>query len=181
MDDKRAGWAGFAGLFHDEDGALLLSYAGRVAHGCSTLVAAQLDGLKKGLRWIKLISHAKKLVIESDALSLMRRFNGALPPPQRHTVAFAEVIDLFSYFEWVAYHIYEEANAKAIELAIKGTRLSKLCVWSEKKSVGDDTYPCGFSRLKKKWESAAQLVGEGEESEGEEEETEGEEEETEDE
>lgn len=110
--------------------------------GCSSLVAAQLEGLKKGLQWIKLMSRAKKLAIESDALSLIRWINGTMPPPQCHTDGFAELKDLLSYFEWVAYHVYhEEANAKAIELATKGTGLSKHCVWSEKKSVGDDTYP----------------------------------------
>ncbi|XP_038971321.1 uncharacterized protein LOC120104394 [Phoenix dactylifera] len=127
--------AGFGGVVHDEHDNLVVSYAGPLRDVDFTM--ASVEALRRGLRCLIDLNFSPlpKLIIEGDALSIIRWVNRRFPPPERATKAFEEIYVLISDVECVISYVHEEANHKAVELAKKGAKLHKFQIWEHQRKV----------------------------------------------
>ncbi|KAJ0981314.1 hypothetical protein J5N97_009569 [Dioscorea zingiberensis] len=131
---------GYGGILCNDDGEILLSYAGPMPSANTNhdnhkgTIAAQVEGLRQGVRCFKQLLSLSyddhKLIIEGSALSVVRWANAVAPPPHTFEEAFKEMCVMLEETNCLVYHIYPEANDKACELAKLGIKLTGFNSWS---------------------------------------------------
>lgn len=81
-------------------------------------VIAGLEALKIGLAGcVEGRPNAQKLIVESDNVILVHYVNGLLEPNETR---LKEIFDLLKRITCAVYHIYEETNETARDLALRG-------------------------------------------------------------
>ncbi|KAK9287913.1 hypothetical protein L1049_016357 [Liquidambar formosana] len=120
--------AGFGGVLRNEFKHRLAVYSGSLGEVDS--MVANVEALRQGLRCLQYMSPpVTRLVLEGNDLSVIRWANRGFEPPKRIAEALGEIYCWLKGIEYVAYHVYEESNSLAIELANKGANLLNLRVW----------------------------------------------------
>ncbi|KAJ7980383.1 Protein SENSITIVITY TO RED LIGHT REDUCED like [Quillaja saponaria] len=120
--------AGFGGVFCNEFKQQLLVYSGSLGGVDSKI--ANAEALIQGLKCLPYITAPiKRLVIEGNDFRLSQWINHALEPPKQMRELVRQIWDLLRKVEWVVYHVYDEANSLAIELAHKSASLYNLRIW----------------------------------------------------
>ncbi|KAJ0980537.1 hypothetical protein J5N97_008792 [Dioscorea zingiberensis] len=122
---------GYGGILYNDQGKTILSYMGPVLSHVERIEAAQVEGLKQGIRCFKQwlpnssCSDDPKLIIEGSALNVITWANAFIPPPQRFREAFEEMTVMLGDINCLVYYVHEVANNKANELAKLGMALSE--------------------------------------------------------
>lgn len=84
---------------------------------------AGLEALRHGLvRCVEGKPNAHKLIVESDNVILVQYVNGHPEPNEITTHRLKEIFDLLERLTCAIYHVYEEANEAARDLALKDER-----------------------------------------------------------
>ncbi|OIT29498.1 PREDICTED: uncharacterized protein LOC109211267 [Nicotiana attenuata] len=111
----------YSGVFQDETGMCLGRYSGTI-HVDDNVIAG-LEALKHGLiRCTEGKPNAKKLIVESDNFILVQFVNRRPEPEEITMCRLKEIFGLMERITCVIYHVYEEANEAARNLALRDER-----------------------------------------------------------
>ncbi|XP_018634017.1 protein SENSITIVITY TO RED LIGHT REDUCED 1-like [Nicotiana tomentosiformis] len=111
----------YSGVFQDETGMLLGSYSGTI-HVEENAIAG-LEALREGLvKCVEGNPNAQKLIVESDNVILVQYVNGHPEPNEMTMCRLKEIFDLLERITCAVYHVYEEANEAARDLALRDER-----------------------------------------------------------
>ncbi|KAH0711765.1 hypothetical protein KY289_007724 [Solanum tuberosum] len=109
----------YSGIFHDEKGKCFDRYRGDI--DVEDNVIAGLEALKIGLAGcVEGRPNAQKLIVESDNVILVHYVNGLFEPNDTIMHRLKEIFDLQKRITCAVYHIYEETNETARDLALRG-------------------------------------------------------------
>ncbi|XP_055817952.1 protein SENSITIVITY TO RED LIGHT REDUCED 1-like isoform X2 [Solanum dulcamara] len=109
----------YSGIFKDEKGKCFDRYRGNI--DVEDNVIAGLEALKIGLAGcVEGMPIAQKLIVESDDVILVHYVNGLPEPNDTAMHMVSEIFDLLKRLTCAVYHIYEEANEAARDLALRG-------------------------------------------------------------
>ncbi|XP_049380447.1 uncharacterized protein LOC125845070 [Solanum stenotomum] len=109
----------YSGIFHDEKGKCFDRYRGDI--DIEDNVIAGLEALKFGLAGcVEGRPNAQKLIVESDNVILVHYVNGLFGPNETTMHRLKEIFDLLKRITCAVYHIYEETNETARDLALRG-------------------------------------------------------------
>ncbi|WMV53915.1 hypothetical protein MTR67_047300 [Solanum verrucosum] len=111
----------FSGVFQDDTGMCLGSYSDTI--DAKDNVIAGLEALRNGLvRCVEGKPKAQKLMVESDNVILIQYLNGHPEPNELTMCKLKEISDLLKRITCAFYHVYEEANEAARDLALRDER-----------------------------------------------------------
>ncbi|KAH0711769.1 hypothetical protein KY289_007728 [Solanum tuberosum] len=111
----------FSGVFQDDTGMCLGSYSDTI--DAKDNVIAGLEALRNGLvRCVEGKPKAQKLMVESDNVILIQYLNGHPEPNELTMCRLKEISDLLKHITCAFYHVYEEANEAARDLALRDER-----------------------------------------------------------
>ncbi|KAK4708244.1 hypothetical protein R3W88_029169 [Solanum pinnatisectum] len=111
----------FSGVFQDDTGICLGKYCGTI--DANDNVIAGLEALRNGLvRCVEGKPKAQKLMVESDNVILIQYLNGHPEPNELTMCRLNEISDLLKRITCAFYHVYEEANEAARDLALRDER-----------------------------------------------------------
>uniref|UniRef100_M1DIH1 Protein SENSITIVITY TO RED LIGHT REDUCED n=1 Tax=Solanum tuberosum TaxID=4113 RepID=M1DIH1_SOLTU len=109
----------YSGIFQDEKGKCFDRYRGYI--DVEDNVIAGLEALKIGLAGcVEGRPNAQKLIVESDNVILVHYVNGLFEPNDTIMHRLKEIFDLQKRITCAVYHIYEETNETARDLALRG-------------------------------------------------------------
>ncbi|KAH0714557.1 hypothetical protein KY284_007462 [Solanum tuberosum] len=108
----------FSGVFQDDTGMCLGTYSDTI--DAKDNVIAGLEALRNGLvRCVEGKPKAQKLMVESDNVILIQYLNGHPEPNELTMCRLKEISDLLKRITCAFYHVYEEANEAARDLALE--------------------------------------------------------------
>ncbi|XP_059309973.1 uncharacterized protein LOC132061125 [Lycium ferocissimum] len=108
----------YSGIFQDDTGMCLGRYSGTI--DVEDNVIAGLEALRNGLvRCVEGKLNAQKLIVESDNVILVQYVNGHPEPNEITMYRLKEIFDLLERITCAIYHVYEEANEAARDLALR--------------------------------------------------------------
>ncbi|XP_009781071.2 uncharacterized protein [Nicotiana sylvestris] len=108
----------YSGVFQDETGMCLGRYSGAI-HVEDNVIAG-LEALRHGLvRCVEGKPNAHKLIVESDNVILVQYVNGHPEPNEITMNRLKEIFDMLERVTCAIYHVYEEANKAARDLAMR--------------------------------------------------------------
>lgn len=133
------GFYGYGGFLSNNEGEVLLSYAGPAKElntnfgNDKDIIAAQMEGLRQGVQCFKQLMPNScddaNLIIEGSALTVTRWANCLVPPPHNFVKVFKEMAEMLKGTNCIVEYIYTEANTKANELAKLGSTLPQFNLW----------------------------------------------------
>uniref|UniRef100_M1A620 RNase H type-1 domain-containing protein n=1 Tax=Solanum tuberosum TaxID=4113 RepID=M1A620_SOLTU len=111
----------FSGVFQDDTGMCLGSYSDTI--DAKDNVIAGLEALRNGLvRCVEGKPKAQKLMVESDNVILIQYLNGHPEPNELTMCRLKEISNLLKRITYAFYHVYEEGNEAARDLALRDER-----------------------------------------------------------
>ncbi|KAH0711764.1 hypothetical protein KY289_007723 [Solanum tuberosum] len=109
----------YSGIFQDEKGKCFDRYRGDIDVEDNVIVG--LEALRIGLAGcVEGRINVPKLIVESDNVILVHYVNGHPEPNDTAMHRWKEIFDMLQRIACVVYHIYEEANEAARDLALNG-------------------------------------------------------------